>query len=274
MRYVEFNFKVEDPDLHRDILLAEISYLPFESFEETNDGLKAFIPENQLDKSQVLELIHSKKYILKFSITEIEDVNWNEEWEKEYQPIMVENQCLIRAPFHLDDPGFIHQVIIKPQMSFGTGHHDTTYLMVKHILNENVYNRSILDMGCGTGVLAILAELKGANPVWAIDIDEWAFKNTISNCLLNGTENVSVKFGGKEEIPDRSFNLIMANINKNILKADMETYVKHMEDDAILLISGFFEVDVDDLKEVVEQNGLKVKRVDVKNEWALIKCSK
>lgn len=274
MRYVEFNFKVEDPDLHRDILLAEISYLPFESFEETNDGLKAFIPENQLDKSQVLELIHSKKYILKFSITEIEDVNWNEEWEKEYQPIMVENQCLIRAPFHLDDPGFIHQVIIKPQMSFGTGHHDTTYLMVKHILNENVYNRSILDMGCGTGVLAILAELKGANPVWAIDIDEWAFKNTISNCLLNGTENVSVKFGGKEEIPDRSFNLIMANINKNILKADMETYVKHMEDDAILLISGFFEVDVDDLKEVVEQNGLKVKRVDVKNEWALIKCCK
>ena len=274
MRYVEFNFKVEDPDLHRDILLAEISYLPFESFEETNDGLKAFIPENQLDKSQVLELIHSKKYILKFSITEIEEVNWTEVWEKEYQPIMVENQCLIRAPFHLDDPGFIHQVIIKPQMSFGTGHHDTTYLMVKHILNENVYNRSILDMGCGTGVLAILAELKGANPVWAIDIDEWAFKNTISNCLLNGTENVSVKFGGKEEIPDRSFNLIMANINKNILKADMETYVKHMEDDAILLISGFFEVDVDDLKEVVEQNGLKVKRVDVKNEWALIKCSK
>lgn len=274
MKYIEFNFIVKDPKVDRDILLAEISDLPFESFEETDKGLKAYIPENQLDKSSVLELIHAKKYIDRFSITEIEDVNWNEEWEREYQPIMVENQCLIRAPFHPDDPGFIHQVIIRPQMSFGTGHHDTTYLMVKHIINENMYNQSVLDMGCGTGVLAILTELKSANPIWAIDIDDWAYKNTISNCLLNGTENVSVKFGGAEAIPDRKFNFILANINKNILKADMKVYVDHMEEGAVLFISGFFEVDVDEMKEVLTDHGLDVKRVDLRNEWAIIKSVK
>ncbi len=272
MKYIEFDFYVNEPEVFREILIAEISDLPFESFEETPSGVKAYITSVEFDKRSIFDRIASLKYIHNYEITEIEEVNWNEEWEKEYDPIMVENQCIIRAPFHPNDERFLFQLVIKPQMSFGTGHHDTTYLMVKHLLNENVYNKSILDMGCGTGVLAILAEMKGGDPVWAIDIDDWAYKNTISNCLINGTENVSVKFGDKKAIPDKKFDLIMANINKNILKSDMSAYVQHLKKGGVILLSGFFEVDIDEIKETVENNGLSVKRTDTRNEWAMVKC--
>lgn len=274
MKYIEFNFNVKEPEVYRDILLAEMGDLPFESFEETLTGLKAFIPISKFNKTQLVKWSESISYIRSYDITEIDAVNWNEEWEKDYSPIMVENQCLIRAPFHPSDPRFIFEIIIKPQMSFGTGHHDTTYLMVKHILNENIYNKSVLDMGCGTGVLAILAEQKGANPVWAIDNDDWAYKNTISNSLLNGTEYVSVKFGDKEKIPSRKFNLIVANINKNILKNDIESYVEHLEEEGILMLSGFFVVDVEEIKKAAEKCGLTVIGTDTLNEWAFVKCVK
>lgn len=274
MNYVEFTFIVNEPEVFRDILLAQIAHLPFESFEETDLGLKAYIPKFLMKKEDILNVIKELNYISSYEIAEIAKVNWNEEWEKEYQPIMVESQCLIRAPFHSNDPRFLFQVIIKPQMSFGTGHHNTTYLMVKHILGENVNNRSVLDMGCGTGVLAILTEQKGANPVWAIDNDEWAYKNTISNCLLNGTEFVSVKYGDKKDIPNKKFHLILANINKNILKRDMKDFAEHMEEGSVLLLSGFFEVDIEEMTQVIESNGLKVKETDTREEWALIKCIK
>lgn len=274
MKYIEYNFEVKEVDLYRDILLAEISDLPFESFEETSTGLKAYVPESKCDKKVIGERISGFSYLLNHNITEIEGVNWNEEWEKEYQPIMVENQCLIRAPFHSNDPRFLFQVVIKPQMSFGTGHHDTTYLMVKHILNENLFNKAVLDMGCGTGILAILADQKGANPIWAIDNDDWAYKNTLSNCLLNGTEYVSVRFGDKSVIPDKVFQLVLANINKNILKKDMQSFADHMEKGSVLLLSGFFEVDIDDVKAAAESCGLRVSLSDTQNEWAMLKCVK
>lgn len=274
MKYIEYNFKVNDVEEFRDILLAQISDLPFESFEETQDGLKAYVPESKYDKHSIKTVLESLVYLQDYEITEIEGINWNEEWEKEYQPIMVEDQCLIRAPFHPNDSRFLFQVVIKPQMSFGTGHHDTTYLMVKHMLNENVYNKAVLDMGCGTGILAILADQKGANPIWAIDNDEWAYKNTVSNCLLNGTEFVSVRYGDKKAIPDKTFSLILANINKNILKSDIEVYVEHMDIGSVLLLSGFFEVDVDEIKLAASKAGLKVDASYTKNEWALVKCVK
>ena len=274
MNYVEFKFRVKEPQVYRDILLAQISHLPFESFEETDEGLLAYIPDSLMNKEGLLKEIKKLEYVEDVIIREIEGVNWNEEWEKEYKPIMVENQCLIRAPFHPNDQRFLFQVVIKPQMSFGTGHHNTTYLMVKHLLNENIYKKSVLDMGCGTGVLAILAEQKGANPVWAIDNDEWAYKNTISNCLLNGTEYVSVKFGDKRKIPDKKFDLILANINKNILKKDMQDYADHMEKGAVILLSGFFDVDIEEISSVAKNCGLKVSRTDTKEEWAIVKCIK
>jgi len=274
MKYIEYTFEVKEAELYRDILLAEISDLPFENFQETPDGLKAYIPESKYVKGEILGRVNSLHYIQDFHIVEIEGINWNEEWEKEYQPIMVENQCLIRAPFHPNDSRFLFQVVIKPQMSFGTGHHDTTYLMVKHMLNENIFNKAVLDMGCGTGILAILADQKGANPVWAIDNDEWAYNNTVANCLLNGTEFVSVRFGDKDAIPDKKFNLILANINKNILKNDMQCYADHMGNGSILLLSGFFEVDIDEIKESALKCGLKVKAEDSRNDWAIVKCQK
>jgi ribosomal protein L11 methyltransferase len=260
--------------VYRDILLAELSDLPFENFEETATGLKAYIPENIYNKKVIEEKVNSVEYLLNYDIIEIEGVNWNAEWEKDYPPIIVENKCLIRAPFHPNDPRFMFQVVIKPQMSFGTGHHDTTYLMVKHMLDENIFNKAVLDMGCGTGILSILADQKGANPIWAIDNDEWAYKNTVSNCLLNGTEFVSVKYGDAKAIPKKKFQLILANINKNILKKDMPVYVEHMKKGSILLLSGFFKLDIEEIKEVAKDNKLIVKGTDSKNEWALIKCIK
>ena len=274
MKYIKYSFKVKEPELFREILLAELSDYPFESFEEKEFGLLAYAREKELKIDEIKAFIAQHDYITDSSYTEIEDVNWNQEWEKEYEPIMVENQCLIRAPFHPDDPHFLYQVIIKPQMSFGTGHHDTTYLMVKHLLNENIYNKAVLDMGCGTGVLAIVAELKGAQPVWAIDNDEWAYKNTLSNCLLNGTENISVKFGDSALIPDREFACILANINKNVLLKDIKTYAEHLEPNGVLLLSGFFDVDVEDISKAAVDAGLKVELTDKRNEWAIVKCVK
>ena len=180
---------------------------------------------------------------------------------------------MIRSPFHPEDPTFLFEVIIQPQMSFGTGHHDTTYLMVKHLLMENLEQQVILDIGCGTGVLSILAEKMGAEVIWAIDNDDWAYKNTISNCLLNATENVSIKYGDATSIPNRSFDFILANINKNVLISDMKKYTKKLSKGGKILFSGFFEIDLSDMKKVIEKTGLKIDYTDVKNEWAFIKCT-
>ena len=273
MKNFQIDINITDPELNNGIVISELSDIEYDGFWETNEGISAFIEESKYDEDKLNQVINKYDFVNEFNAISVEDINWNAEWESNYSPINVEDDCLIRSPFHPEDPTFLFEVIIQPQMSFGTGHHDTTYLMVKHLLMENLEQQVILDIGCGTGVLSILAEKMGAEVIWAIDNDDWAYKNTISNCLLNATENVSIKYGDATSIPNRSFDFILANINKNVLISDMKKYTKKLSKGGKILFSGFFEIDLSDMKKVIEKTGLKIDYTDVKNEWAFIKCT-
>lgn len=273
MKNFQIDIIITDPELNNGIIISELSDIKYDGFWETNEGISAFVDENKYDEEKLSQIIEKYDFVKEFNTNSVEDINWNAEWESNYPPINVEDDCLIRSPFHPEDPTFLFEVIIQPQMSFGTGHHDTTYLMVKHLLLENLDQKIVLDIGCGTGVLSILAEKMGAQVVWAIDNDDWAYKNTISNCLLNATENVSIKHGDASSIPDRPFDFILANINKNVLISDIKKYTKNLNRGGTILLSGFFEIDLSEMKKVIKKANLKINYTDVRNEWAIIKCT-
>lgn len=271
------NFQVDiiltDPELNNGIMISELSEIGYDGFWETEEGLSAFIEEKKYNEEKLNQIVKKYDFTKNYSTTLVEDINWNAEWESNYSPINVEDDCLIRSFFHPEDPTFLFEIIIQPQMSFGTGHHDTTYLMVKHLLLSDLNEKIVLDIGCGTGVLSILAEKMGAEVVWAIDNDDWAYKNTISNCLLNATENVSIKHGDATSIPNRKFDFILANINKNVLISDIKEYTKHLIKGGNIFLSGFFEVDLSEMKSLIKKTGLSLDYTDVKNEWAFVKCT-
>jgi ribosomal protein L11 methyltransferase len=273
MRNIQIDISVNDPEKNNGILISELAEIDYDGFWETENGLSAYIEEDRFEEAKLKQIINQYNFATEYKSQVLNDINWNAKWESNYQPINVEDECLIRSPFHPEDPTFLHEVIIMPQMSFGTGHHDTTYLMVKYLLREKIWDKSLLDMGCGTGVLSILAEKKGASVVWAIDNDDWAYKNCVNNCLLNATEHISIKHGDASSIPDRSFDYILANINKNILKSDMNKFVKHLNSQGSIFFSGFFEIDIPEMKDAIEIAGLRIDFSDVKNEWAFIKCT-
>ena len=274
MRNFQIDITITDPELNNGILISELSDIEYNGFWETDVGISAFIEEIKYDENKLNKIVKKYDFVGDCKTIVVEDINWNAEWESNYAPINVEDDCLIRSPFHPDDPTFIYEVIIQPQMSFGTGHHDTTYLMVKHLLKENLDQQIVLDIGCGTGVLSILAEKMGAQVVWAIDNDDWAYKNTISNCLLNATENISIKHGDATSIPNRPFDYILANINKNVLISDINEYIKNLNTGGKVFLSGFFEIDLPEMKKVIKEAGLRLDYTDVKSEWAFIKSTK
>lgn len=272
MKNFQIDIIITDPELNNGIIISELSDIEYDGFWETNEGISAFVMENEYDEGKLNQIIEKYDFVEGFNAISVEEINWNAEWESNYAPINVENDCLIRSLFHPEDPTFLFEVIIQPQMSFGTGHHDTTYLMVKHLLMEDLNQKIVLDIGCGTGVLSILAEKMGAQVIWAIDNDDWAYKNTISNCLLNATENVSIKHGDASSIPDRPFDFILANINKNVLISDIKKYTKNLNIGGTILLSGFFGIDLSEMKKVIKKADLKIKYTDERNEWAIIKC--
>lgn len=273
MKNFQIDIIIADPEINNGIVISELSDIEYDGFWETNEGISAFVTEGNYDEFKLNQIVNQYDFIKDFSKIAVKEINWNAEWESNYSPINVEGDCLIRSPFHPEDPTFLFEVIIQPQMSFGTGHHDTTYLMIKNLLKENLNHRIVLDMGCGTGVLSILAEKMGAQVVWAIDNDDWAYKNTISNCLLNATENVSIKHGDASSIPKRPFDHILANINKNVLISDLKKYVKNLNVGGNVFLSGFFEIDLSEMKKVIQKAGLQLDYTDVRNEWAFIKCT-
>ena len=273
MKNIQVDINITDPELNNGIIISDLSDIGYDGFWETEKGISAFIKEIEYDENKLNQIVKQYDFVENIKSSVIEDINWNVKWESNYSPINIEDDCLVRSPFHPEDPAFIYEVIIQPQMSFGTGHHDTTYLMVKHLLLENLIQKIVLDIGCGTGVLAILAEKMGAQVVWAIDNDDWAYKNTISNCLLNATENVSVKHGDASSIPNRPFDYILANINKNILISDLKEYTKNLNTGGKVFLSGFFDIDLPEMKKVIERAGLMLDYTDVRNEWAFIKCT-
>ena len=270
--YIELEFTVEPKEQGSDVLIAQLSDIGFESFIENNSGFTAYITEDSFDETQVNIALSFCKDFFKFSYEKkiIPQQNWNKEWESNFQPIEIEGKCYIRAPFHEAKAGFIYDVIIEPKMSFGTGHHDTTQLMIGKLMSLDVKNKSLLDMGCGTGVLAIVASMTGANPITAIDIDEWSYENTLENLQKNNITNVSVFKGDATLLKGKIFDTILANINKNILLRDMPVYYNSLETKGNLVISGFFETDINELVKRAEESGLKLEGKQVSNTWATV----
>lgn len=275
MNYIEFNFKVTPLQPASDILLAELGELGFDSFVETEDGLQAYILEEYYkeDLLKYVFVLNNPEFEITYNTKTIEQVNWNAEWEKNFTPIVVSDNCRVRAPFH-DKGNEEYDIIIEPKMSFGTGHHATTHMMIQHILKDDFISKKVLDMGCGTAVLAILAEMRGAGPLDAIDIDEWCYLNSIENAERNNCTKITVEKGDASLLSNRKYDIIIANINRNILLNDMKTYANCLSKDGIIYLSGFYEEDLDLIKSECTNQGLTYVNHYVKDQWVAAKFIK
>ena len=270
--YLEYNFKVTPVQPASDILIAELGEVQFESFVETEDGVQAYIKKeewypNILDDLQILS---NPLFSIDYDFSEIEQENWNATWESNFNPIQVGQQCVIRAPFH-EKPKVEYDIVIEPKMSFGTGHHETTHMMLQHILEHNFKGKSVLDMGSGTGVLAILAAMKGAAAIDAIDIDNWCYLNAMENVERNNCNHINVHEGTADLLVDQQYDIIIANINRNILLEDIPTYVKCLKKGGILFVSGFYKEDISLISERCKEVGLKFEKNLEKNNWVAVK---
>lgn len=270
--YIGYEFKVKPLQPGVEILIAELGYAGFESFVETEYGVTAYIQKeewnaNILDNIQILE---SNEFQISFQFSEIEQTNWNQEWEKNFSPIVVDNACSVRAPFH-DKPNTKYDIVIEPKMSFGTGHHETTHMMIQHILKNDLEGKSVLDMGCGTGVLAILAEIKGAKPLDAVDYDNWCYLNSLENVQRNNSKHITVIEGDASVLKGEKYDVIIANINRNILLQDMETYVSCLNKNGMLFLSGFYNTDIPIIQAECEKHLLKFEEKLERNNWVSLK---
>lgn len=275
MKYLEFSFHTTPcTEVVNDVLSAVLADAGFESFVEQPDGLLAYIQQNLYDEASVEAAISEfpiPDTAIEYSFVEAEDKDWNEEWEKNFfQPIVIGNRCVIHSTFHHDVPEAEYDIAINPQMAFGTGHHETTSLVIGEILDSNMSGKKVLDMGCGTSILAILARMKGAASCTAIDIDDWCVRNSIENIELNGVDEIEVYLGDASILADKGpFDMVIANINRNILLADMQHYVARMNEGATLLMSGFYVDDIPLIKAEAERLGLTFNGYKEKNRWVV-----
>lgn len=272
MKYTEYQFIVKPLDPWKDILIAYLAELPFESFIDTEDGFLTYVKTDQDNEEQVkkLPILSSSDVQIIYKRKNVPDINWNEEWEKNFSPINIENKIYLHANFHPKKDTIPYQILIQPKMSFGTGHHETTYNMLHAMLSMDFQGKSVLDMGCGTGVLAIFAKMKGAGYVEAIDIDEWSYENSIENAQENLVE-ITVRLGDANILKEETmFDVILANINKNILLQDIKTYSKYLKPQGKLLVSGIYNHDYEDIIVESSKYGLKFEQKWEKNNWISI----
>lgn len=264
-----FVIEVSPLDPGRDLLISELSEINFDGFLETDNGFEAYI-ERSLTDIGTIEAIFKQfrkaDFSVSYTLREEEDKNWNEEWEKNFDPVEIKNLCRIRAPFHGPKSGFRQEVIIMPKMSFGTGHHATTSLMVEYLMTTEV-NGSLLDMGSGTAVLAILARKLGVQDVQAIDIDDWAFENAPDNCKLNNISDIEILQGDASLLGTKKYNTILANINRNVLFNDIPIYTGALNQNGQLFVSGFYIEDLEMIKKVAVDSGLIFNGNKVKDNW-------
>lgn len=256
-----------------EILLAELSYIGFDTFEESETGLNAYIEEDKLEEDVLNEIIdrYSSLGEIKLEKQVIKKVNWNEEWEKNYSPIIIGDQCLIRASFHQIDKQYPYEIVIDPKMSFGTGHHETTSQVIEHQLEVDHAGKKVLDVGCGTGILAIMAKKLGAENVAACDIDPWCIENSIENFEKNDAKDIQIKEGVlKESGIKGKYDILIANINRNVLLQEIPDYIQYLEKGGYLILSGFYEMDVKDIQDLVEQFKLVKVKQTLKNKWAAL----
>ncbi|MGB0982270.1 MAG: 50S ribosomal protein L11 methyltransferase [Winogradskyella sp.] len=270
--YIGYDFKIEPLQPATEILIAELGYAGFESFVENEEGVTAYIQKDEWNAAilDAIYILNSDEFEITYTHKEIAQTNWNEEWEKNFNPIVVDNLVTVRAPFH-DIPKTKFDLIIEPKMSFGTGHHETTHMMIQHILKNDFKNKSVLDMGCGTGVLAILAEKVGATKLDAIDIDNWCYLNSLENVERNNCNAISVYEGDATLLKDKAYDSIIANINRNILLADIGTYAKCLNKNGALFLSGFYKEDIPLLEAECNKHHLKLQETLKKGAWVSLK---
>ncbi|MBQ4376595.1 MAG: 50S ribosomal protein L11 methyltransferase [Bacteroidales bacterium] len=278
MKYAEVTIRLNPVEPFRDILIYYLGEEgPYDSFEETRDGLKAYVPMEQYDVAFLQSVVHDECVgcEVNLSMQEMPDRNWNEEWERQHQPVLVDDFCWVRAPFHPHRDDVQYEIEIEPKMSFGTAHHQTTYMMLSLLRDEAIEGKRVLDMGSGTAVLAILARMKGAAYVEAIDNDEWAYRNAQENVERNGCGDIVCLLGDASLLTaDKHFDIIIANINRNILLRDMAAYAAVLADGGTLLLSGFYQNDVASLVEKASTLGLTLTDQRSRDGWQALRLVK
>jgi len=277
MNYIQISLPLPDMEEQAEILVALLSAIGYESFEEQTTHLIAFIPEDEFSKEAITEIAFVQSCDIKgeLKVELLPDKNWNEVWESNYPSVVIDDKCYVRAPFHDPKPDMDYEIVIKPKMAFGTAHHETTAMMLEFILNNNIKDCKVLDMGCGSGVLAILASMKGANSVVAIDIDKWSYENTLENSEVNNIDNIEAQQGGAEIIIKwNDFDIIFANINKNILLRDMKYYSESLVEGGCIYFSGFYKDDLNDIEAEAEKYGMNLIENLEKNNWVAAKFIK
>ncbi|MEJ2882020.1 50S ribosomal protein L11 methyltransferase [Pedobacter sp. GR22-6] len=244
MQYIQVTFSfTRAEDFQKDLLIDQLAGIGYNTFEETQDGFAAFVDFDHYNEEELKALLFQFEDELEYiyTVEEIAAENWNEEWEKNFEPLIISDECYVRATFHQPRPEYKYEIVIDPKMAFGTGHHQTTTMMMQYVLLSDLEGKTVLDMGCGTGILAILASKKGAKELVAIDYDEVCYLSTIENSALNGISNITALCGGKEIIPETTFDVILANINRNILLDQISDYAGRLESAGSIYFSGFYE---------------------------------
>ncbi|MDH6356046.1 ribosomal protein L11 methyltransferase [Dysgonomonas sp. PH5-45] len=278
MDYVEVKFTATpDNEAVNDVLSAILAEIGFESFVETPDGVTAYIQATAFDEDELKATLAAfpLETTLSYTAQTIEGKDWNEEWEKNYfKPLIIDNRCIIQSTFHKEPAVYEYNILIDPKMAFGTGHHQTTELMIREILDTDYTGKTVLDMGCGTAILAILASMRGAKSVLGIDIDKWAYDNAIENLNLNNISNVEIQIGGADLLGADTFDVILANINRNILLNDIHRYAAVLNRGGALYMSGFYEEDIPLIAEECGKYNLTLNRKAIKDNWAVVRFDK
>ncbi|MDP3312967.1 50S ribosomal protein L11 methyltransferase [Lutibacter sp.] len=273
--YISYTFKICPKEPATEILIAELGEVGFESFVENEDGVIAYIQQTDWHQDVLNDIyvLKSDEFEISFVKEVIEQTNWNSEWEKNFNPIQVDGLVSVRAPFH-ENPNLKYDIVIEPKMSFGTGHHETTYMMIQHLIELDLTNKKVLDMGCGTGILAIFAAMKGGKPVDAIDIDNWCYLNSVENAERNNCSFIKVYEGDAALLINKKYDVIIANINRNILLNDMDVYMNCLNEQGVILFSGFYQEDIPVIDAEVSKYNLKLDKIIERNNWVSLKYLK
>lgn len=279
MKYIEIKLNIEPAEPWKEVYTSLMADAGCDSFMDgdAENELLCYIPEKDYNEDVFKDLLENPEFPevkISWSVAPMEDKDWNAAWEANYEPVLIDGKCHIRAPFHTPVPEAEYEIVIEPKMSFGTAHHATTAQMVSYLLETDVRGKAALDMGSGTGVLAILATMKGAEPVTAIDNDEWAYRNGIENAQHNHCEQLKVLLGDASLLGDEHYDIILANINRNILLQDIPHYVECMNDGALLFLSGFYEEDLPALRYCCAQNGMKYLDHKTRDKWVAARFEK